>query len=106
MAVSAIFWTTVRGSPLRKKVPIEGTSGSKNSGISGYVPSDYFLRHVREISAGQSTPLAQQVGASRSPLLRKRALSPGLLLAPRGPWPRLLSLGTYPPVATYKANAS
>ena len=49
------------------------------------------------ISAGQSTPLAQQVGASRSPLLRKHALSTGLLLAPRGLWPRLLSLGTIRP---------
>jgi len=61
--------------------------------MSVSVPSDYFLRRVLETSAGQSTSFAQQVGASRSPLLRNHSL-----LAPR-------ELGTHPLVATYEANA-
>ena len=44
------------------------------------------------------TPFARQVAASRAPHLRMRFLWTGYLLAPRGLWPRLLSLGTYPPV--------
>src|SRR5512132_2181863 len=35
--------------------------------------------HVSIISAGQSTPFAQQVGASRSPLLRNHSLWTGSL---------------------------
>ncbi len=73
--------------------------------MSVSVPSDYFLRRVRETCAGQSTPLAQQVGASRSPLLQKHSLWTGSLLAPRDLWRRLLSVGTHPPALTYKANA-
>ena len=73
--------------------------------MSVSVPSDYFLRRVLEISAGQSTPFAQQVGASRSPLLRNHSLWTGSLPAPRELWRRLLSVGTHPLVATYEANA-
>jgi hypothetical protein len=62
------------------------------------------LGRVGETSAFQSTPFARQVAASRPPLLRTRSLSRGSLLAPRSVWPRPLSVGTCPPVTTYKAN--
>jgi hypothetical protein len=78
-------------SAFRRQSTLSDDIGESSLG-SVSVPSDYFLRHVREFSADQSTPLAQQVGANRSPLLlRKHALRTGLLLAPRGLWPRLLS---------------
>jgi len=61
-------------------------------------------RRAAKTSAGPTTPFARQAAANRAPHLRMRSLWTGFLLAPRGLWPRQLSLGTYPPVATCKAN--
>jgi hypothetical protein len=64
----------------------------------------FFVTYGRSLPV-QSTPFVRQASANWPPLLRKHSLWTGSLLAPRGLWHPLLSLGTYPPVATYKANA-
>ena len=63
----------------------------------------FFVAEGR-LPSCQSTPLARRVRANRPPPLRMRSLWTGSLLAPRDFLRRPPSVGTCPPVMTYKAN--
>jgi hypothetical protein len=63
----------------------------------------FFVAEGR-LPSCQSTPLARRVQANRPPPLRMRSLWTGSLLAPRDFLRRPPSVGTCPPVMTYKAN--
>src|SRR6516162_3864260 len=63
----------------------------------------FFVAEGR-LPSCQSTPFARRVRANRQLPVRMRSLWTGPLLPPRAVWRRPLSVGTCPPVMTYKAN--